>query len=314
VIPPTDTPEPAPALFTVSQELYEHPSGSFSFYPPEGWELTETAFDATFAEPNGNGSVYISVTNTGYELDEASLANFVNASEGSYFATYFEEYNQVSNDYYPETKSIQVVKTLTYNGTPWTVVSIYLQEGQAIIEVTFWIISADHVDAYVELLVDMNLQEGSASDLFPYAFSYTFTDKNSFFQFDVPFSWGYEYVEDGDVYIDTFSSPDGNAAIQDIVYDAGETMNQGVAGEAALSLLNSFYTSGSGDIKISKDEIQPDGSEKLTWTSKKGGYSGVTFFESRGTYLILFTMFADDELFALFDLTFGNVISTYKVP
>jgi hypothetical protein len=316
-VPPTETPTPIPAFLTASKDLYTHRSGAFSFHPPEGWTLTETDFDAQFLEPNGNGQVYVSVTNTGYALDETGLANFVKANESNYFAAFFEDYKQdaqISNKYDPSTQSIQVVKTLTSSGTPWHVVTNYYQVGQTVMEVTFWILSENQADAYFPLLADMKFQEGTAANLMPYAFVHTFVDHNKLFQFDVPNAWTYEFSGDEQCYVDTFTSPDGQAAIQNITCDTGQTMNQAAAGQFALGMLNNAYTSGSGDIKISKDEPQPDGSEKLTWSSKKGGYSGVSFFETRGTRILLLTMFAGNTVYAVFDPTFGNVISTYKVP
>src|SRR5690349_5882023 len=49
----------------------------------------------------------------------------------------------------------------------------------------------------------------------------TFTDQNNLLAFDLPGDWGYENVpgEDGTYYIDVFTSPDGQAKMESLVYD-----------------------------------------------------------------------------------------------
>ena len=109
---------------------------------------------------------------------------------------------------------------------------------------------------------------------------------------EVPGDWIYK-ADESDPKIDSylFTAPDSGGFIQYLVFDDGKThWNQGIAGKVALAVLNDGYTDGAGDIKISKDEPMPDHSEHLTWSSKKGNYSGITSFKAIGTKLILFTV------------------------
>ncbi len=148
----------------------------------------------------------------------------------------------------------------------------------------------------------------------------TFTDQNKLFAIDVPSDWTYKQTvdqQDNYYYIDTFTSPDGGAVIESIVYDDGKPFSGNDKSHAALFFLNNWYsyTGKEGDIRISDDRMQKDGSERLTWTSKGGGYSGVSFLETRGTTTFLF-----------FTLNWGNsyedqytdivnsVIQSYRLP
>ena len=154
---------------------------------------------------------------------------------------------------------------------------------------------------------------GSSSDLV------TFSDENGLLSFDVPGDWYYEQLTYDHAYIDRITSPDGSAIIDSLVYNDGAAFTGNDNGRFALQLLHQYYsnTGKEGDISISADEIQPDGSEKLTWTSKSGGYSGVSFFELRGSDRMTFLMFtlyyADGADQSVIDVL-SNAITSYVIP
>jgi hypothetical protein len=148
----------------------------------------------------------------------------------------------------------------------------------------------------------------------------TFTDQNKLFAIDIPSDWTYQQTVDEQnnyYYIDTFTSPDGGAVVESIVYDDGQPVTGNFKSRAALFFLNNWYsyTGKEGDIRVSDDRMQADGSERLVWTSKGGGYSGVSFLETRGRTTFLF-----------FTLNWGNgyedqysdivdaVIKSYHIP
>ena len=147
----------------------------------------------------------------------------------------------------------------------------------------------------------------------------TFTDENGLCAFDLPGDWTYEHSTGDNYYVDTFGSPDETAFIENMVYDDGEPFVKSQNGKFALNLINTFYsnTGQVGDIRISSDQIMPDGSERLEWTSKGGGYSGVSFFETRGdtnTTFLMFTAWWDDNVDqATFD-TINAAIGSYRIP
>jgi len=148
-----------------------------------------------------------------------------------------------------------------------------------------------------------------------------FTDQNGLYSIEVPGDWYYEQTVDTETnyyYIDTFSSPDGGAVIENIVYDDGEVFSGNQKGKFALYLLNTFYsaTGKEGDIRVSDDKIMQDGSERLTWTSKSGGYSGISFLElrSNGTTFLFFTVNWGDAVEDQYFDTLAYVIESYTIP
>jgi hypothetical protein len=147
----------------------------------------------------------------------------------------------------------------------------------------------------------------------------TFTDENGFYAIDVPSDWVYEHnvTDDNFVYIDTFTSPDGAAVVENIVYDDGKPFTGNDKANAALFFLNKWYsnTGREGDIRVSEDKIMPDGSERLTWTSKSGGYSGVSFLETRGkTTFLFFTVNWGNDYYEQYSETVDAILGSYTIP
>ena len=123
--------------------------------------------------------------------------------------------------------------------------------------------------------------------------------------------------QDNYYYIDTFTSPDDTAVIESIIYDDGKAFTALDKSHAALFFLNNWYsyTGKEGDIRITDDSIQKDGSERLVWTSKGGGYSGVSFLETRGTTTFLFfTLNWGDSYKDQFADIVDSVVQSYRVP
>jgi len=155
---------------------------------------------------------------------------------------------------------------------------------------------------------------GTSSDIV------TFVDENNLLAFDLPGDWFYEHNAYDTYYVDTFTSPDESSAkIESIVYNDGTAFNNSDSAATALSWLNQFYSSTGkvGDIKVLGDQIMQDGSERLEWTSKGGGYSGYSYFEIRGsdnkTFLMFTVWYINDIDQATLD-TVNNAVNSYYVP
>ncbi len=145
----------------------------------------------------------------------------------------------------------------------------------------------------------------------------TFTDKNNLYQIDVPSDWKHTTSSGEHYYIDTFTSPESGAVIENIVYDDGTPFTGRDNGRFALQILNQQYsnTGAEGDIRVTEEKQQADGSDRLLWTSKAGGYSGLSFFEirNRTTFLMLTADWGNGYKDQYLD-TINKVIESYRVP
>lgn len=147
----------------------------------------------------------------------------------------------------------------------------------------------------------------------------TFTDQNNLYTIQVPSDWTYNQVTGDNYYIDQFKSPDELALVENIVYNDGEQFVGSQHGKFALDLLNRFYsnTGAVGDIRVTGDQIQPDGSERLEWTSKSGGYSGFSYFEVRKPALLNFLMITiewSNSAEGQYLETLSAIIESYSIP
>ena len=144
-----------------------------------------------------------------------------------------------------------------------------------------------------------------------------FTNRDKYYQIQVPINWKYEQPSGEHYYLDVFKSPDGNAAIENLAYDDGTPVSGSSRADFALSLLDQYFGGGGGQnaVSISDTSLMNDGSERLAWASQSGGDSGISFLEVRHeTTLLVFTvawMNADKtQYFNLLD----KVVASYTVP
>ncbi len=151
----------------------------------------------------------------------------------------------------------------------------------------------------------------------------TVEDQNQLFTFDIPGDWFYEGSDLGNaiysdvyMYADTWKSPDGSGLIEGISgqsqgFNFDGTTSTGVA----LDLLNTYYSSTGreGDIRISDTSTAEDGSTRFDWTSKGGDYSGISWFEVRGsrTFLMWTVNWGNGADQSVLD-ALDNAINTYR--
>lgn len=326
--PPTQKPAPPAAptktTFELDKKIHNHPSGAFSFYPPVGWTIEETNYDVYVKDPESGIFFYVSVTNTGYQLDADSYENYINTTDNFYYST-FDDYVQsdyVSND----TKDVYVIeKTYTFEGKKQYVFSIYNQFGQ--ISYTFELLGIDSIikgDAGYRTLFDeffdaLEIDADAAVNLPTYELSWNFVGPENSMSIFVPVGWVYSF-DDHQTYtdsmIETLTSPDGAAIIENISIVDGNAYTMGNAGQVALFLLNDRYSSGGGDVRVSDTKTFNDGSEFWTWKSTKGGYSGTTNFELRndGKQILLLSFLTNNETLDIYTPLFNRILGTYTIP
>jgi hypothetical protein len=147
----------------------------------------------------------------------------------------------------------------------------------------------------------------------------TFVDQNNLFAIDLPADWTRSTESQSDHYTDTFTSPDGLAKIESLIYNDGQPFDESKNKDFALYLLNTYYSSTgkAGDIIINSDQMMENGTQRNEWNSKSGGYSGVSFFEIRGddkaTFLMFTAQWKDGTEQATLDIV-NQVIATFRLP
>ena len=312
-VEPTE-PAEAEAAFELESSPYVHPQGIFEILAPQGWTVEEVDGGASFNAADESGFVNVEVTNTALTLDEVSFERFVDARDLNFFGA-FDGY-EVTNRKIDAPLGLAITtKRLLFDGIPQVVTTIYDQWDQAIYSLDFWA-EEELADAYnpkyEEIYESLVVNSAAvAEQLDSYTWIYTFYGPGDLFQIDVPMPWRHESDEGDVAIVDTFYSPDEHGIIQNITYDEGEEISRSEAGAFALELLKSYYAD---DIRISDDQVQPDGSERLTWSSPGGGYGGITFLETRGTTFLLFSVLWDAPFEEAYVDVLDYTIGSYDVP
>lgn len=299
----------------VASDEYTHTSGAFSTLYPAGWEQKERDDGVYFSDPNGVGAIDISFTNVGVQLSEDGLTNYINNLESNWFGS-FSNYSAQKPEKQSD-NSILVSKTLEdSNGAANTVISFYWQKGTIIYEQDFWALSdsfQDYVGGYDTIASSIKTNDSAVADAALYSFRYTFTCPQKLCEFAAPYGWSYGHDDTTYNFTtnDKFVSPDGLSYIDNTIYDDGTAISKNVSGKFALSLLQQFYAK---DISITDDKVQSDGSERLDWVSKNGGFEGESFFETRGTTFLMWTWVVDSASYDLYNPLWGDIVGSYDIP
>ncbi len=320
--PPKPTSDPAEptesggtqSALRLSDTAYLHPEGLFELNPIEGWTITqEDEGSVLFEAPDFSGAINIQVTNTGYKLDPVSFEKFVDARDFNFFIIY-DNYLEIEQSVDAANGTAIVEKSLDFDGIPQRVISYYDQHDEAIFALDFWAdedLYDSYADTYDAFFDSITVDSGLAADQELYLWIYDFYGPGDLFTIEVPTSWRFETTSDDVSVVDTFYSPDEHAVIQNIAYDDGDEVTKSFAGAFALELLKTFYAD---DIRVTDDQVQEDGSERLIWNSPSRDYSGISFFESRGTTFLLFTVMYDNTFEDLYYDVLDYTVSTYDVP
>ena len=145
----------------------------------------------------------------------------------------------------------------------------------------------------------------------------TFTDQNKYYQIQLPRDWKHEQTSGNHYYMDTFTSPDGNAVIQNIAYDDGTPITGSTHAQFALNLLDKYFSTNgqTGSITISDTSMMDDGSERLSWASASTDASGISFIEVRNeTMFLIFTVEWKNRYKSQYFHILDQVTASYTVP
>ena len=145
----------------------------------------------------------------------------------------------------------------------------------------------------------------------------TFTDQNKYYQIQLPKDWKYSQTTGNHFYVDTFTSPDGNAVIQNIAYDDGTPIASSGNAQFALNLLDKYFSANgqTGAVTINDTSMMDDGSERVNWISTSIDASGISFIEVRNqTTFLIFTGEWKNKFKSQYFNIIDQVVASYTTP
>lgn len=297
--------------------IYTHPSGAFSFQPPEGWEEDTGEFGSVFfSEPAGEGAIYSTVTNTGNPLSYAQFQTFVLAREENFFSG-FDMYAQISLDWNEDDQSAIVHKSLLYEDMPEEVLSYYFLEQNGVFSTDTWM-ESDRVDEYqpiYQTLMDSYVFYVGRSEDFPYYnFVITFYDTLDAFSFEAPVCWPYESrVVDGAI-LDIFSSPDQNAQLIHVMFSGASKLDEG-------ELEQKIFQAAFGELAATPEqavaqewEQNEDGYIHILWQADESEWQKETLYMLFGDKVMALNGVARKGFEQFFQSTIDYGFDWYSVP
>ena len=291
---------------------FTHPDNLFSLEISENWQIEVSRYGAKITDPQNQLAITVTLVNTGYPLNEESFKNFIDIQEENASAD-FTEFVQIENHEIAKEKSILITKLVSLEDNEKKFASNYQQHDNLILKIDFLsdpdIFNANS-STFIEIINSANVNLERARELDLYSFDDADRLSNGYFSILVPPFWRSDKIEDEYSTLYTFLSPDNQAVIQMIVYDDGNHMSNTIAAGFALKLLRDNYAK---DIFVLKDEILPDGREKLQWRSETANYHGETAFTSCGSALFMMTVMSDEDFTPIYQELLDDVIASYSV-
>lgn len=139
-----------------------------------------------------------------------------------------------------------------------------------------------------------NIHEPENTELAPTAtLDPAFHGPAGVYVFTPPAGWEHTSRSEKFLEVDTFTSLDGYAAIEGMIYNDGQPFDGEKIREFAIYLLNTYYSINgqSGDVQIVSEQMTENAGNKIDWRSKNGGYSGRSFYQIHGADQTSFLFF-----------------------
>jgi len=305
--PTVDTP-------TLSPQPYASPSGAYEINFPQNWNCSESGpYRVDCQAPDGSAVTSVNLVNTGMMLNQPEFLNLVQA-ELNFTHTGQRAFNEVERNIGDGTLTVQSTWMGLENA--WMGADHFTRMNAVVYHVNSSA-AEDEWPKYAELFGEVNgsLQTNpEAVEEDPiYESIFVYTSPDSLFTVEVPTSWT-KFLDTASIQksqIEQFFSPDRRASVQTLVYRHGALIEQEFKATKTLEILRALYGSG---FRVSHDKALPDGRERLAWFVESKQLSGISFFDSWGGSLFIFTILWDDAYQPLYQPVLDRVAESFGYP
>ncbi len=285
--------EPSPveqAVVELSDQPYTSPSSSFQITLPKGWDCSEIGeFQVNCHSPDQSAELQARITATGYELVQEAFLSFTH-SELVYAYSEIKEY--VETERFEREGHLTVTASWRDGDVHWQGDDIFLRTGGTIFQLQtktkqgtngmyddLFIEVAESVEVFPSVMLGAKLYENRKTHVAP----------DAFFEVDIPTAWS-KYLDAATVektIVEGFLSPDMRASVQIALYRRGTLIEQSLKADKTLEIMRALY---GYDLRVSHDKALPDGRERLAWYATNKGINGISYFDSYGSSLYVFSI------------------------
>lgn len=302
------TPETSISL---SVQPYTSPSGAFEIYFPQDWNCSESGmYRVDCQSPDNHAAISVRAVNTGYELSQPMLESLASA-EMVYEYAEKKAYMELSRESADGVISINA--EWRAGEDTWQSEDRFIRQGAAVYHLAFSALQMEW-ESYAGLFQLVRgkavFQPGAMLNGPVYGLKRKYTAPDVLFTLEIPTSW-MKFADTAKIaqtQIEGFLAPDLHAAVQIAVYRQGAIIEQDFKAVKTLEILRALY---GANFRVSHDKALPDGRERLAWAVENKGLSGISYFDSWGSSLYIFTVLWDDPFEYLYLPVLEKVMESF---
>lgn len=309
---PTEAPtETAVEDVALTKQPYVSPSNAFTVNFPENWNCSETGEYRVDCQNLANTSeVMAAVTGTGYELVQADFLAMAQAELVSSYAdikAYIEVNREESNG------TIISEATWRVGDVYWQSVDRFVRSGAAVYHFTLASVQdqfENYRPTFNEMLQKVVLNPTAMSGAPLYTFRKEYVSREQMFTLEVPTSWS-KFADAASIdrtFVEGFTSPDGRAGVQVAIFSKGSNISQETKGVKTLEIMRVLY---GWDMRVLTDKALQDGRERLEWYGDMKDVQGITYFDTIGTSLYIFSVIWEPATEDLYLPILNEVIDSF---
>ena len=298
-------------ITVLSEQPYSSPSGAYEIYFPKDWNCSESGqYRVDCQPPDGKANIILRATATGYELAQPAFEALVNA-EVVYTYSEKKAYSEISRETNEGLTSISAA--WREGDIPWQSEDTFTRSGAAAYQLS---LSAEQAlwEKYAALFDEVNAKVGfhpeALSGAQIYAQTRKYTAPDVLFTLEVPTSWS-RYADIASIEntrLEGFLSPDLHAAVQVAVYRQDSLISIETKAFKTLEIMRKLY---GYDLRVSHDKALPDGRERLAWTAERRQVSGISYFDSFGSSMYIFSVVWDNAFEDMVMPTLDAVVNSF---
>ena len=303
-------PTSAPQIL-LSDQAYVSPSGAFEIYLPKDWNCSETGQLRVDCQPqSGNANITLRATATGYELMQDAFEALLTAETVN---TYSDKKAYIETSRETGEGLISIDATWREGDTPWQSRDVFTRSGAGAYQLSLSAVQEqwDEFAPIFEQIIEKTAYFPEALSGTPiYAQTRKYSSPDLVFTLEVPTAWS-KYADIGRIentQIEGFLSPDRHAAVQVATYRQGSFVTQEAKAIKTLDTMRLMY---GYDLSVSHDKALPDGRERLAWSAARRGINGISYFNSYGNNIYIFSVVWDDAFQSMYEDTLNKIDESF---
>jgi hypothetical protein len=280
-------------------------------YLPKDWNCSETGqYRVDCQPPEGNASITMRATATGYELVQDAFEALITA-EVVY--TYGDKKAYIENSRDIEEGLVTINATWREGEISWQSKDVFTRSGAGTFQLSLGAVQAnweEYTPLFDQVVEKAAFHPEALSGSPIYEQKRKYESPDLLFTLEVPTAWS-KYADIGSIentQLEGFLSPDKHAAVQIVIYRQDSLIKQDAKAFRTLEIMRTLY---GYDLRVSHDKALPDGRERLAWTAANRKVSGISFFNSFGSSMYIFSIVWDDEFFDMYELTLNEVVDSF---